>query len=84
MCTRTLWNTNKLAVVVGRSMDWPESTQPMLTVLPRGMKRNGGRVGPAVVIEENPSQWTSKYGSVVVTIYDGRLCGRIERKKDWE
>ena len=27
-CTRVLWNTNKLAVVVGRTMDWPESTQP--------------------------------------------------------
>jgi choloylglycine hydrolase len=25
-CTRILWNNNKLAVVVGRTMDWPEST----------------------------------------------------------
>ena len=80
MCTRTLWNTNKLAVVVGRSMDWPESTQPMLTVFPRGMKRNGGRVGPAVVIKENPLQWTSKYGSVVVTIYGvGSVDGLNEK-----
>jgi len=23
-CTRILWNNNKLAVVVGRTMDWPE------------------------------------------------------------
>jgi choloylglycine hydrolase len=35
-CTRVLWNDNKLAVVVGRTMDWPESTEPMLTVFPRG------------------------------------------------
>ncbi|ADI37892.1 Penicillin acylase [Waddlia chondrophila WSU 86-1044] len=69
MCTRILWNTNHLAVVTGRSMDWPEPTQPQLMVLPRGMKRDGGRLGPEVVVEENPLQWTSKYGSIVVTIY---------------
>ncbi|MGZ5842107.1 MAG: hypothetical protein ACXWJ8_09230, partial [Xanthobacteraceae bacterium] len=28
-------------------MDWPESTQPILTVLPRGMSRDGGRARPA-------------------------------------
>ena len=33
-CTRVLWNDNKLAVVVGRTMDWPESTDPILTVFP--------------------------------------------------
>ncbi|MGD9651140.1 MAG: linear amide C-N hydrolase, partial [Candidatus Dadabacteria bacterium] len=41
MCTRILWNNNKLAVVVGRTMDWPESTEPVLTVFPRGMERDG-------------------------------------------
>jgi choloylglycine hydrolase len=68
-CTRILWNDNKLAVVVGRTMDWPESTEPVLTVLPRGMARDGGRLGPATVVTENPARWTSKYGSVVTTIY---------------
>ena len=42
MCTRTLWNDNKLAVVVGRNMDWPESTEPILTVFPCGMEHDGG------------------------------------------
>ena len=32
-CTRILWNDNKLAVVVGRSMDWPETTNSR-TALP--------------------------------------------------
>ena len=41
MCTRVLWNDNRLAVVVGRTMDWPESTQPLLTVTPRGVRRDG-------------------------------------------
>lgn len=68
-CTRILWNNNSMAVVVGRTMDWPESTEPIITVLPRGMQRNGGMIGSNVVVKENPAQWTSKYGSVVTTAY---------------
>ena len=68
-CTRILWNDNGYGVMVGRSMDWPESTEPVLTALPRGMERNGGLAGGEVVVAENPAIWTSKYGSVVTTIY---------------
>lgn len=68
-CTRILWNTNNLAVVVGRTMDWPESTEPVLTVFPQGSQRDGGRLGPEVIVKDNPAKWTSKYGSVVTTIY---------------
>lgn len=68
-CSRILWNNNQLAVVVGRTMDWPESTQPTLTVFPRGTKRNGGLVGSEEVVKENPAKWISKYGSLVTTIY---------------
>jgi penicillin V acylase-like amidase (Ntn superfamily) len=68
-CTRVLWNNNELAVVVGRTMDWPESTEPILTVLPRGMARDGGRLAGHVVVEENPARWISQYGSVVTTSY---------------
>ncbi|CCI22393.1 MAG: linear amide C-N hydrolase [Microcystis sp.] len=68
-CTRILWNNNKLAVVVGRTMDWPESTEPILTVLPRGMNRDGGLIGSEVAVKENPARWTSQYGSVITTVY---------------
>lgn len=68
-CTRVLWNDNKIGVLVGRTMDWPESTEPVLTVFPRGMKRDGGRVGTEVFVADNPAKWTSKYGSMVVTMY---------------
>ena len=79
-CTRLLWNDNHLAVMVGRTMDWPESTEPILTVLPRGMKRDGGRAGSDVVVKENPARWTSKYGSMVTTIYGiGTADGLNER-----
>lgn len=79
-CTRVLWNDNKLAVVTGRSMDWPESTEPKLVVLPRGMERRGSNVGPEVVVTENAATWTSKYGSMVTTIYGlGAVDGLNER-----
>jgi penicillin V acylase-like amidase (Ntn superfamily) len=68
-CSRILWNNNQLAVVVGRTMDWPESTQPSLAVFPSGIKRNGGLVGSEEVVKENPAKWVSKYGSLVTTIY---------------
>ncbi len=68
-CTRVLWNDNKLAVVAGRTMDWPESTEPIITVLPRGMSRDGGHAGATVAVAANPAKWTSKYGSMVTTIY---------------
>ncbi len=50
-------------------MDWPESTHPILTVFPRGMKRDGGRAGPETVVRTNPARWTSRYGSIVTTTY---------------
>ena len=79
-CTRVLWNNNKLAVVVGRTMDWPESTDPILTALPRGMSRDGGRAGAAVAVAQNPAKWTSKYASLVTTIYGiGTADGFNER-----
>lgn len=79
-CTRVLWNDNKLAVVSGRSMDWPESTEPTLTVFPRGLERSGSNVGPEVVVADNPATWTSKYGSIVTTVYGiGAVDGLNER-----
>ena len=79
-CSRILWNDNGLAVVVGRTMDWPESTMPVLTVLPRGMKRDGGRAGEELVVKDNPARWTSKYGSIVTTVYGiGTADGFNER-----
>ncbi|WP_439543188.1 linear amide C-N hydrolase [Hyphomicrobium sp.] len=79
-CTRVFWNTNSLAKVSGRTMDWPESTQPTLAVFPRGIARDGGKVGADVIVKENAAQWTSKYGSIVTTIYGvGAVDGLNER-----
>jgi len=68
-CTRILWNDNDVAVVVGRTMDWPESTEPVITVLPRGMERDGSRLGGEVVVEGKAKTWTSRYASMVTSVY---------------
>ena len=62
-CTRILHETGQDDFLVGRSMDWSEDTRTDLWVFPRGMARDGGT-------SENPEQWTSRYGSVVASIYD--------------
>jgi choloylglycine hydrolase len=69
MCTRVLWNNNNLGVLAGRTMDWPESTEPELIVAPRDYSRHGGKLGPATVIKENALEWKSRYGSIIVSVY---------------
>ena len=61
-------------------MDWPESTDPKITVFPRGSVRYGRRVGPVVDVEGYPSKWTSKYGSMITTAFGiGTVDGFNER-----
>jgi choloylglycine hydrolase len=80
MCSRILWNNNKLAVVVARTMDWPQGTDPKIAVFPRGVMRDCGRVGPAVAAAEYLAKWTAKYGSMVTTVFDiGTADGFNER-----
>ena len=67
MCTRILWNNNGHAVLAGRTMDWPESTEPVLTVFPRGLKRNGGTLAPSSSM--TTPRRGREFGSLVTTIY---------------
>jgi penicillin V acylase-like amidase (Ntn superfamily) len=50
-------------------MDWPESTEPLIVAFPRGRRRDGGAVAGIAVVEQNPLRWTSRYGSLVTTVY---------------
>jgi penicillin V acylase-like amidase (Ntn superfamily) len=80
MCTRVLWNTNDIAVLTGRSMDWPESTEPLIVAFPRGRRRDGGLLLTEVVVPANPLRWTSTYASLVTTVYGiGAIDGFNER-----
>ncbi len=69
VCTRVLWNSNDLAVLTGRSMDWPESTEPLIAAFPRGRKRDGGALAGVDVVGGNALRWTSRYASLVTTVY---------------
>lgn len=61
-CTRVLWTENGQLVIVGRTMDWGDSTHPDLWVFPRGLARDGN-AGPDSVL------WRSKYGSLAASAY---------------
>lgn len=63
-CTRAVYLGPETQIVTGRTMDWAEDMQTNLWVFPRGMKRDGG-LGPGSL------EWTSKYGSVVASVYEG-------------
>jgi penicillin V acylase-like amidase (Ntn superfamily) len=80
MCTRVLRNTNDIAVLTGRSMDWPESTEPLIVAFPRGRQRDGGLLLTEVVVPDNPLRWTSTYASLITTVYGvGTVDGLNER-----
>lgn len=72
MCSRVLWK-NALGAYVGRGEDWFEDAPTNLWVLPRGQERLGA-------VTDNPYKWTSKYGSLVVTMNDHvSMSGMNER-----
>lgn len=72
-CSRILYETGNGTYIVGRSMDWNDpSAACNLWLFPRGLERDGG-------IGKNPIKWTSKYGSVITSLYDvGTLDGMNE------
>jgi choloylglycine hydrolase len=62
-CTRALYLGSDDLVITGRSMDWMENMHSSIWIFPKGMKRTG-LAGP-----DSP-EWTSKYGSVVTSVYN--------------
>lgn len=59
MCTRVFWNSNGVANVCARTLDWEVSDEPRLWVIPRGVERSGAAgTGSAM--------WTSRYGSLTM------------------
>lgn len=75
-CTRVFWNDNAQAKLVGRNADWfaavdPKgASRPRLLVMPKGLRKSGANFGDQVVVSENPAQWRSRYGSLVVSNVD--------------
>ena len=72
-CTRAVYFGKESQTVTGRTMDWIEDMQTNLWVFPRGMKRDGG-------LGQGSLEWTSKYGSVVASIYEGGTAAGMNEK----
>jgi choloylglycine hydrolase len=68
-CTRTLYVGEDNTVITGRNMDWKEDMASNLWIFPAGMERNGA-AGPRSI------EWTSRYGSVIVSGYGGYTIGQ--------
>ncbi|KAK5193313.1 hypothetical protein LTR99_006863 [Exophiala xenobiotica] len=69
-CSRVTYNSGVQdgnRTVIGRSMDWLTPTNSSVFAFPAGLKRNGSA-------GSNSLNWTSKYGSVILTAYDLSTC----------
>jgi choloylglycine hydrolase len=72
-CTRTLYVGDDNTVITGRNMDWMENMASNLWVFPAGMKRDGAAGAKSI-------QWTSKFGSVVVSGYEAGSTDGLNEK----
>jgi len=72
-CTRVLYSGNDGMVIAGRSMDWHKDNSPSIWAMPRGMARDGA-TGSGTL------RWTSKYGSLVVSMYNIATVDGINEK----
>ena len=60
-------------MITGRNMDWQEDMSSNLWVFPAGIKRDGA-AGPKSI------QWTSRYGSVIVSGYEAGSTDGLNEK----
>ncbi|MFO1088334.1 MAG: linear amide C-N hydrolase [Hyphomicrobiales bacterium] len=72
-CTRAVYFGEDGQTVTGRTMDWFKADMHTnMWLYPRGLKRSGNT--------KTPFTWTSKYGSVVTTIYEGAAADGMNEK----
>jgi len=62
-CSRVVYHGPEERILTARSMDWSMPMLSNLWVFPRGMERNGAAGAHSL-------EWTSRYGSMVVSGYD--------------
>ena len=72
-CTRAVYLGPEGQTVTGRSMDWQEDMHTNLWIFPRGMARDGG-------LDAGALEWTSRYGSVVASVYEGATADGMNEK----
>lgn len=72
-CSRAVYFGKQGQTVTGRTMDWKEDMHTDLWIMPRGMKQDGG-------MGEKGFQWTSKYGSVIASVYEAGTSDGMNEK----
>jgi len=72
-CTRVLYTAADQTVIAGRSMDRHKDNSPSLWAMPRGMVRDGATGQSSI-------RWTSRYGSLVVSMYNIATVDGINEK----
>ena len=72
-CSRAVYFGKEGQTVTGRTMDWLEDMHTNLWIFPQGMKRDGG-------MGENGYKWTSKYGSVIASVYEAGTADGINEQ----
>lgn len=75
MCTVCIWADSDIATVSARNMDWFMEMDTKLWVLPAGISHVG--CDPE---DPNPLTWTSKYGSVITSVYDVASADGVNEK----
>lgn len=72
-CSRAVYFGLEGQTVTGRTMDWFEADLGSnIWLYPRGLERNSNTANPVV--------WTSKYGSLVTTMYEGATADGMNEK----
>ena len=74
-CTRAVYFGKEGQTVTGRTMDWLEDMQSNLWVFParHGPRRRARRA--------RSLKWTSKYGSVIASVYEGGTADGMNEKR---
>lgn len=72
-CSRAVYFGLEGQTVTGRTMDWVEDMHTNLWIFPRGMRRDGG-------MGDKGYKWTSKYGSVVASVYEAGTADGMNEK----
>ena len=73
-CSRVVYHGPGNTILTGRTMDWKDlDMKTKLWIFPKGMERDG-RFSSA------PFKWKSKYGSVIVSVYDAAASEGMNEK----
>jgi penicillin V acylase-like amidase (Ntn superfamily) len=72
-CTRAVYFGKEGQTITGRNMDWSEPMMTNMWIFPRGLARSSE-------LKEGALTWTSTFGSVAVSVYEGGTADGMNEK----